>query len=130
MTFLRRALSPSPSSSPARHCSSVVRARRPYGARLRLATAGSAACCHRPMRPLSSPTSNADVTIAVDPLEITLLEAFGQRYDAGSVEAYEEAGVDRLVVTPWLRSREARDRLVAFAADADLALREPGAAEL
>lgn len=33
------------------------------------------------------------------------------------VEAYAEAGVDRLIVAPWQRSREAVDAMRAFAAD-------------
>lgn len=35
---------------------------------------------------------------------------------AAEVEAYERAGVDRLIVAPWASSREAPDRMRAFAA--------------
>jgi probable F420-dependent oxidoreductase len=54
------------------------------------------------------------------PLEITLLTGWGRGYDPGLVEAYEEAGVDRLVATPWSSSRAARQGIEQFAADAGL----------
>jgi probable F420-dependent oxidoreductase len=54
-------------------------------------------------------------------LEITLLTGWSQGYDPGLVEAYEEAGVDRLMVTPWTSSRTARQGIEQFAADAGLA---------
>jgi probable F420-dependent oxidoreductase len=55
-----------------------------------------------------------------DRLEITLLTGWGQGFDAGLVAAYEAAGVDRLVATPWTSSRAAREGLERFAAAANL----------
>jgi probable F420-dependent oxidoreductase len=54
------------------------------------------------------------------PLEITLLTGWGQGFDAELVKAYEAAGVDRLVVTPWPSSRAAREGILRFGADAAL----------
>jgi hypothetical protein len=36
------------------------------------------------------------------------------------VKAYEAAGVDRLMVTPWTSSRAAREGIERFSADAGL----------
>jgi alkanesulfonate monooxygenase SsuD/methylene tetrahydromethanopterin reductase-like flavin-dependent oxidoreductase (luciferase family) len=55
------------------------------------------------------------------PLEITLLTGWGKGFDAGLVDAYAAAGVDRLMVTPWSSSRAAREGIERFAADAGLA---------
>jgi probable F420-dependent oxidoreductase len=54
------------------------------------------------------------------PLEITLLTGWAQGFDADVVKAYEAAGVDRLVVTPWSSSRAAREGIERFASDAGL----------
>ena len=54
------------------------------------------------------------------PLEITLLTGWGSGFDADLTAAYERAGVDRLVVTPWSSSRAAREGIEAFAAAAGL----------
>jgi probable F420-dependent oxidoreductase len=54
------------------------------------------------------------------PLEITLLTGWAQGFDAGLVKAYEAAGVDRLMVTPWTSSRAAREGIERFASDARL----------
>ena len=48
-----------------------------------------------------------------EPLVLTVM---GGAADRGDVERYREAGVDRLVVSPWRRSAEAADGLRAFAA--------------
>jgi probable F420-dependent oxidoreductase len=53
-------------------------------------------------------------------LEITLLTGWGQGYDSDLVKAYEAAGVDRLMVTPWTSSRAAREGIERFSADAGL----------
>jgi probable F420-dependent oxidoreductase len=52
--------------------------------------------------------------------EITALTGWGQPFDADLVRAYAAAGVDRLVVTPWSRSREAIAAIERFARDAEL----------
>lgn len=57
------------------------------------------------------------------PFEISCLLGWGEGYDADRVAAYAAAGVDRLVVTPWTRSREALEATERFAAAAGL----PGA---
>lgn len=49
------------------------------------------------------------------PLEITLLTGWSQGFDPSLSEAYEQAGVDRLVVTPWTSSRAAQEGIEAFA---------------
>jgi probable F420-dependent oxidoreductase len=54
------------------------------------------------------------------PFEITVLTGWGRMFDADQVAAYEQAGVDRMVVTPWVRSREAAAAIEAFAAAAAL----------
>jgi hypothetical protein len=54
-------------------------------------------------------------------LEITVLTGWAQGYDPDLVGAYEQAGVDRLMVTPWTSSRTAREGIERFAADAGLA---------
>jgi probable F420-dependent oxidoreductase len=54
-------------------------------------------------------------------LDITLLTGWSQGYDAGVVAHYEEAGVDRLVTTPWSSSRNALAGMEQFAAAAGLA---------
>lgn len=41
-------------------------------------------------------------------LEVTVM---GELAESGDIEAWEEAGVDRLIVTPWRRSREAVEGL-------------------
>ncbi len=48
------------------------------------------------------------------PLEVTIGNAVRRRED---VKRWEEAGVDRIIVSPWARSREALDGLHRFAAD-------------
>ncbi|MCW2580830.1 MAG: putative F420-dependent oxidoreductase, Rv2161c family [Blastococcus sp.] len=55
------------------------------------------------------------------PFEISVLTGWGQTFDADLVAAYEEAGVDRMVVTPWARSREALAAVEQFGAAAGLA---------
>jgi probable F420-dependent oxidoreductase len=57
------------------------------------------------------------------PLEITLLTGWGQGFDAGLARAYEEAGVHRMVVTPWSSSRAARQGIESFAEAAALSPR-------
>jgi probable F420-dependent oxidoreductase len=52
-----------------------------------------------------------------DPVEVTVM---GELDGPGGVAAWEEAGVDRLIVTPWRRSREAVDALRALAGTLDL----------
>jgi alkanesulfonate monooxygenase SsuD/methylene tetrahydromethanopterin reductase-like flavin-dependent oxidoreductase (luciferase family) len=54
------------------------------------------------------------------PLEITLLTGWSQGYDPDLTAGFEEAGVDRLVVTPWASSRRAREGIEEFAAAAGL----------
>jgi probable F420-dependent oxidoreductase len=54
------------------------------------------------------------------PFEVTVLAGWGQGYEADAVAAYAAAGVDRIVVTPWARSREARAGIERFARDAGL----------
>jgi probable F420-dependent oxidoreductase len=54
------------------------------------------------------------------PFEVTMLLGWGEGFDSGRVGAYEAAGVDRLVATPWTRSSHARDGIVAFAEAAGL----------
>jgi probable F420-dependent oxidoreductase len=46
------------------------------------------------------------------PVEVTVMGAVA---DEGDVEAWEAAGVDRLIVVPWRRSPEALDGIRAFA---------------
>jgi len=58
--------------------------------------------------------------IGKPPLEITLLTGWSAGYDADLVGRYEAAGVDRLVVTPWTRSRTARRGIEQFAEAAGL----------
>jgi probable F420-dependent oxidoreductase len=55
------------------------------------------------------------------PLEITVMTGWGKGFDADLVRAYEAAGVDRIMVTPWSSSRAAREGIERFAADAGLA---------
>jgi probable F420-dependent oxidoreductase len=57
---------------------------------------------------------------ADEPFEITALTGWGQGYDPGLVTAYAAAGVDRLVVTPWARSREALAAIERFATEGAL----------
>jgi probable F420-dependent oxidoreductase len=59
-------------------------------------------------------------TLGKPALEITLLTGWGRGFDAELVAAYEEAGVDRLVTTPWSSSRAAREGVERFATDAGL----------
>jgi probable F420-dependent oxidoreductase len=54
------------------------------------------------------------------PLEITLLTGWSRGHDADLVARYEDAGVDRLVVTPWTSSRAAREGIEQFAEAAGL----------
>jgi probable F420-dependent oxidoreductase len=49
---------------------------------------------------------------AAAPLEVTVSATLS---DAEEIEAWTKAGVDRLIVSPWSRSREARDGLRRFA---------------
>ena len=58
--------------------------------------------------------------IGKPPLEITLLTGWSAGYDPEVVAAYEVAGVDRLVVTPWTRSSRARVGIEEFADAAGL----------
>lgn len=58
--------------------------------------------------------------IGRDPLEITLLTGWSRGYEADLVARFEEAGVDRLVVTPWTSSRAAREGIEQFAEAAAL----------
>jgi probable F420-dependent oxidoreductase len=52
------------------------------------------------------------------PLEITLITGWSEGYDPKLVEQYEAVGVDRLVVTPWTSSRQARQGIERFAQEA------------
>jgi probable F420-dependent oxidoreductase len=52
---------------------------------------------------------------ADEPFEITVLTGWGRGFEPDLVRAYEEAGVDRMVVTPWARSREAIAAVEQFA---------------
>jgi probable F420-dependent oxidoreductase len=54
------------------------------------------------------------------PFEITALLGWGQGFDPDLVGRYRAAGVDRLVATPWKRSREAAAAIDQFARDARL----------
>jgi probable F420-dependent oxidoreductase len=54
------------------------------------------------------------------PLEITLLTGWSKGYNAELVAQYEAIGVDRLVVTPWTSSRNAREGIERFAEEAGL----------
>ena len=67
------------------------------------------------LRRLRSEYGRADA-----PFEITVLTGWGQGFDADLVTGYEQAGVHRVVATPWARSREALDGIEAFARDAGL----------
>lgn len=49
---------------------------------------------------------------AGEPFKVTVV---GQVAETADVERWEEAGVDRLIVVPWHRSREAIDGMKAFA---------------
>jgi probable F420-dependent oxidoreductase len=53
-----------------------------------------------------------------DSFEVTALLGWGQQYDEATVAAYADAGVDRLVATPWSSSREALTGIEAFASAA------------
>ncbi|MCP9948251.1 LLM class F420-dependent oxidoreductase [Actinomadura madurae] len=57
------------------------------------------------------------------PFEVTAIMGWGKGYDRELVESYAAAGVDRLVVTPWTRSRQAMEAIERFAADAGLEAR-------
>jgi len=59
---------------------------------------------------------------ADEPFEITVLTGWGQGFDADLVASYEQAGVHRIVATPWARSREAMAGIEAFAETAGLAV--------
>lgn len=48
------------------------------------------------------------------PVQVTVMGAIEHRSD---IERWEEAGVDRLIVVPWTRSRDAVDGLTRFADD-------------
>lgn len=50
-----------------------------------------------------------------DAVEVTVMAELGHGLDV-DVDAWEAAGVDRLIVTPWTRSREAVESLAPFAA--------------
>jgi len=54
------------------------------------------------------------------PLEITILAGWSQGFEPQLVEAFEEAGVDRILVTPWVSSRRARQGIEEFAIAAGL----------
>lgn len=54
-------------------------------------------------------------------LGITLLTRWGQGFNADLMAAYEDAGVDRLVTTPWSSSRAARQGIEQFSVAAGLA---------
>jgi probable F420-dependent oxidoreductase len=54
------------------------------------------------------------------PFEITAMTGWGQPFDADLVRAYADAGVDRLVVTPWARSSEAAGAIELFSRAAGL----------
>lgn len=53
--------------------------------------------------------------------EVTVLTPWGHGFDPALVRAYELAGVDRLVVTPWARSSAAAEGMTSFARAAALA---------
>lgn len=55
-----------------------------------------------------------------EPFEVTVLTGWGHGFDPDLVAGYERAGVDRIVTTPWARSREALVGLEAFAGAAGL----------
>jgi probable F420-dependent oxidoreductase len=55
------------------------------------------------------------------PLEITFLSGWSQGYEPDVIKAYEEAGVDRMLVTPWTSSRAAHEGIERFAEEASLA---------
>jgi len=55
------------------------------------------------------------------PFEISVITGWGAGFDPEQVAAYEQAGVHRVVVTPWARSREALGAIEAFAEAAGLA---------
>jgi probable F420-dependent oxidoreductase len=57
---------------------------------------------------------------ADEPFEVTVLTGWGQGFDADLVAGYERAGVDRMVATPWARSREALAGVEAYAEAAGL----------
>lgn len=52
--------------------------------------------------------------------EITVITGWGKGFDAEQVAGYAEAGVHRVVATPWSRSREALAGIEAFAEAAGL----------
>jgi probable F420-dependent oxidoreductase len=58
--------------------------------------------------------------IGKPPLEITVLTGWSAGYDAHLTRAYEAAGVDRIVVTPWTSSRAAIEGIEKFALDAGI----------
>lgn len=75
--------------------------------------------------PESAATTVADLQhrrreAALPPLEITLLTGWGTGFDPVLTRAYEQAGVHRLVVTPWTSSRAAREGIESFAEAAGL----------
>jgi probable F420-dependent oxidoreductase len=49
-----------------------------------------------------------------DPVEVTVM---GEARTPSDIDAFAAAGVDRLIITPWRRSREALDAMERFAAD-------------
>jgi probable F420-dependent oxidoreductase len=54
------------------------------------------------------------------PFEVTVLGSWGQGFDAELVAGHEQAGVHRMGMTPWARSREALPAIEAFADAAGL----------
>lgn len=54
------------------------------------------------------------------PFAISAIVGWGQEYDADLVAAYELAGVDRLIFTPWPRSSRAAAGIEKFALEAKL----------
>jgi hypothetical protein len=60
------------------------------------------------------------VEIGKPPLEITILAGWSEGFEPRLVEAFEEAGVDRILVTPWASSRLARQGIEEFAIAAGL----------
>jgi probable F420-dependent oxidoreductase len=71
-------------------------------------------------RPLIAELHRRRADIGKPPLEITILAGWSQGFESKLVEAFEEAGVDRMLVTPWTSSRRAREGIEEFATAARL----------
>jgi probable F420-dependent oxidoreductase len=71
-------------------------------------------------RPLIMELQRQRAEIGKPPLEITILAGWSQAFEPRLVEAFREAGVDRILVTPWASSRRARQGIEEFALGAGL----------